>query len=82
MVVVDLTPDLSVTQGNHLICHMLDGIIVSHDDDGVLIFAVDLFDQFQDLLGGDVQVVGGLVQDQEVDLLVLTMALPIAVLCC
>ena len=43
MVVVDLTPDLSVTQGNHLICHMLYGIIVSHDDDGVLIFAVDLF---------------------------------------
>ena len=30
---------------------MLDGIIVSHDDDGVLIFAVDLFDQFQYLLG-------------------------------
>ena len=81
MVVVDLTPDLSVTQGNHLICHMLYGVIVSHDDDGVLIFAVDLFDQLQDLLGGFIiQSPCRLIAKKNVR--ILTMALPIAVLCC
>ena len=42
---------ITFTQAHNTICHILDGVIMRHHDDGVSVFSIDGFNEFENFFG-------------------------------